>query len=223
LFIFIEYYKLFLKLASYDDIQVLPIADINQCLKEDAKTSGCFYGPDNRAFQTPSVTVIYTLWLYEHNRIATELKEYNSYWSDETLFQEARRITIAVYQHFIYNEFLPLIIGNDLIKTFNLKPLGRGYGKYYNNYLYANIYNEFATAAFPLTNYLPNIVIEDGYNDVILSGTWWRQDLTYSRFHELIVALVENNALDGGFAVAESIFNTYLEVFLEFVYILEIN
>ena len=153
------------------------------------------------------------MWLREHNRIATELKEYNSYWSDETLFQEARRITIAVYQNIIYKEFLPLIIGKDLMKTFNLNPLETGYGKYYNNYLYANIYNEFATAAFPLINYLPNIVIDGSY-DIELSETWWRQDLTYSEFHELTLALITNKAQIGGFSVAVSIINNYLEVFL---------
>jgi len=32
-------------------------------------------------------------------------------WDSETIFQEARRITIAEYQHIIYNEFLPPLVG----------------------------------------------------------------------------------------------------------------
>ena len=156
------------------------------------------------------------MWLREHNRIATELKEYNSYWSDETLFQEARRITIAVYQNIVYGTFLPAVIGADLMKTFKLNPLKVGHGYFYNDYLYANIYNEFATAAFPLINYLPH---EDlalyGY-DIYLSQTWWRQDLTYKEFHELIFALIDKMANKGGFSVATDIIDDYSEVFLNF-------
>ena len=200
------------------DDQILPIANINACLKEGRRTTGCFYGPDNRAFQTPSVTVIYMMWLREHNRIATELKEYNSHWSDETLFQEARRIIIAVYQNTIYSRLLPRYVGADLMKTFKLNSLKAGHGYFYNDRLYANIYNEFATAAFPLVNYLPNTVIYDYYgNELFLSQTYWRQDLTYKEFHELIFALVTNKANIGGFSVATSIINKYSEVYLYFI------
>ena len=61
-----------------------------------------------------------------HIRLATELKRMNPRWSDETVYQvgsdpwntrsifwlqEARRINVAEYQHIVFKEWLPIIIG----------------------------------------------------------------------------------------------------------------
>lgn len=66
---------------------------------------------DNRVNEQVDLAVIHTVWLRMHNRIATVLQRLNPHWSDETVFQEARRIVVAIYQHIIYNEWLPLILG----------------------------------------------------------------------------------------------------------------
>ena len=52
-----------------------------------------------------------TLWVREHNRLVDILKKNKPNWKPEKMFQEVRRINIAQYQHIIYNEFLPLLIG----------------------------------------------------------------------------------------------------------------
>jgi len=51
------------------------------------------------------------LWTREHNRIAQSLKTLNDQLDDDALFFRARRILNAEYQHVIYNEWLPIIIG----------------------------------------------------------------------------------------------------------------
>ena len=110
---------------------------------------------------------LHTLWLREHNRVAAALAKNNPEWDDERLFQEARRVTVAEYQHIIYNEWLPLVLGNanpntsqplphplisfsgdKFMTTFSLWPLSSGYSDSYRDDFDPRVTNEFAAAAF---------------------------------------------------------------------------
>ncbi|KAG8035072.1 hypothetical protein G9C98_001562 [Cotesia typhae] len=71
----------------------------------------CYEAGDNRVNQNPQLTVLQVLLLREHNRIATNLAKINPHWSDETIYQEARRIAIGEYQQISYYEWLPPMIG----------------------------------------------------------------------------------------------------------------
>jgi len=61
-----------------------------------------------------------TLFLRFHNYIASKLSSLNPFWSDETVYQEARRIVIATIQRIAYEDFLPIIIGmhNNINNTY---------------------------------------------------------------------------------------------------------
>ena len=48
-----------------------------------------------------------------HNKLENELKKLRPRWSGERLYQETRRVVIAIWQSIVYNEFLPVILGND--------------------------------------------------------------------------------------------------------------
>ena len=94
------------------------------------------------------LTNLHNLWVREHNKIAQELRVVNPRWESEKLFQEARRITIAEWQHIVYNEWLPIVLGNDYMNKFKMFPRKSGYSTSYNENLDPRINNEFATAAF---------------------------------------------------------------------------
>ncbi len=76
------------------------------------------------------------------------MKKVNPYWSDNQLWDEAKKILTAVYQNIVYGEYLPALIGEDLSKLYNLLPLEKGFVQEYNPRIYPQVINEVATAAF---------------------------------------------------------------------------
>lgn len=63
---------------------------------------------------------LHTVLMREHNRIATALSQLNPHWDDERLYQETRHIMIAVHQHVTYNEFLPMVLGKEVMEKYGL-------------------------------------------------------------------------------------------------------
>lgn len=103
---------------------------------------------DSRANEQPGLTVYHTVWVREHNRLATELHYLNPHWEDERLYQEARRIQIAEMQHITYNEWLPIVLGPDYMAELDILPVTYGYNNKYNTSVNPSIVNNFATASF---------------------------------------------------------------------------
>lgn len=65
----------------------------------------------------------------EHNRVVDGLRGINPHWGDDKLYQQARRIVVASYQHVLYNEFLPRLLGWNAINLYGLKLQPQGYYK----------------------------------------------------------------------------------------------
>ena len=101
----------------------------------------CFLAGDHRANEQLGLLSMHTLWMRQHNRIATELRRLNPHWNGEKIYQEARKIVGAQMQHISYSEWLPNIIGE-----VGVNKLGKYNG--YNPNAEATVFNAFATAAF---------------------------------------------------------------------------
>ena len=76
---------------------------------------------DVRVNMQPALSSLNTIWMREHNRLADALSALNAgVWDDEVLFQETRKIVMALHQHITYNEFLPEFLGPQYMKWYVL-------------------------------------------------------------------------------------------------------
>ena len=62
---------------------------------------------DSRANEHVGLTAIHILFVREHNRIAEVLESQNPEWTDEDLYQSARKYVTALMQQVTYQEYLP--------------------------------------------------------------------------------------------------------------------
>lgn len=127
--------------------QFLPLSQV-ECSDGNIMTF-CFMAGEDRTSENLGLAGVQTLFMREHNRIAIELSRINPHWNDQTLFMETRKLIIGIYQHIVYQEWLPTVIGqNYALKTDLLPSPYNGFADKYNPKINPTIANEFATAAF---------------------------------------------------------------------------
>ncbi|MGI9473691.1 MAG: peroxidase family protein [Rubripirellula sp.] len=97
-----------------------------------------FIAGDIRANEQVGLTSMHTLWVREHNRIATEIAADKPFLSDEAVYQRTRRLVIAEIQAITFEEYLPALLGSDSIPDY----VG------YDPDVDPRISNLFATAAY---------------------------------------------------------------------------
>jgi peroxidase len=101
-------------------------------------TQNLFVTGDVRGNENVELTTLQTLFVRNHNLIASQLQKEHPDWSDEQLYQEARKINIAEYQNIVYTQYLPDVLGPNAI------PQYQGYNPNVN----PSIATEFSTVAF---------------------------------------------------------------------------
>ncbi|XP_046379040.2 peroxidasin homolog pxn-1-like [Haliotis rufescens] len=135
------------KMRTVDD-EFLPEDTENEnACRTQTSPDYCFLAGDHRVNENPGLQSIQTIFMREHNRLATALKDLNCHWGDERIFQEARKIVGAFMQKITYGDYLPSIIG-DQMNARELTLETSGYSNVYDNETDASIRNAFATAAY---------------------------------------------------------------------------
>lgn len=97
-----------------------------------------FLAGDERANEQVGLTALHTVFMREHNRLATEIATDNPGFTGEQIYQEARKMVGAMMQSITYNEFLPMILGSAAPGAYT------GYDANVN----PSIANAFSTAAY---------------------------------------------------------------------------
>lgn len=76
-----------------------------------------FHTKSNTTTTSPFEKVIMTFLVNEHNRICEILRNKFPKWNVETLFEETRRVLIAEIQHITLAEYLPMLLGEQLVEV----------------------------------------------------------------------------------------------------------
>ncbi|CAG9824136.1 unnamed protein product [Phaedon cochleariae] len=108
----------------------------------------CYMAGDSRVNQSPHLALLQTIYVREHNRLAASLSALNPHWPDERVFQEARKINMAAYQHVTYYEWLPHLVGRRYALGAKLIYDVDDHVDDYDEKVDPTVLNEHATAAF---------------------------------------------------------------------------
>ncbi|XP_045592713.2 salivary peroxidase/catechol oxidase [Procambarus clarkii] len=127
---------------------VMPAVDAKHF--EDCRTDykKCFLAGDDRSNEHLGLLVMHQLLFREHNHLASLFAKLNPHWNDERLYQEARRLNVAKFQHIVYSEFLPLLLGKNKMAEYRLIPEKSGYYQGYDQRVNPGVLNEFANGVF---------------------------------------------------------------------------
>lgn len=133
---------------------------------------------DPRTNQNPALLSFAIVFLRWHNVIAHRIKAQHPSWSDEDIFQRARRVVVASLQNVIMYEYLPKFLEIETTPYTGYKPD-----------VHPGISHMFQAAAFRFGHTLipPGIYMRDakcnyrltssGYSALRLCSTWWNSNV----------------------------------------------
>jgi len=136
------------KMSKVGNQYYLPVDKQAECF--NSSMSFCFSSGDPRTTIHPGMTMIQIIFHRLHNYIAKKLIAVNPYYSDEECYQEARRLNIAVFQHIVYTEYLPTLLGWKFMYDYGMLPSSQGYSYDYDENTVPCVFAEFSGAAFRL-------------------------------------------------------------------------
>jgi hypothetical protein len=142
---------------TQDELTALNMANDAHLVSSDQ----LFAAGDVRANENLELTAMQTLFMRNHNRIALELVTLDpaqfglTSWSEENLFQEARKLNIATEQMITYNYYLPDVLGPTAMPAYT------GYDATVD----PSIATEFSTVGFRFGHSLLNNNVNRDNND----------------------------------------------------------
>lgn len=148
----------------------------NNVLPVDSK--GKYTKFTERLTTVPQSAIYPVLTSRSHNNLAEGLSKLNPSWDDKKLFQEARRLNIALYQRIIFHDGLKVAFGNS-------------FDGVYNPNVNPAMTVEFNTAAYRFLHlYIsPTMILKNAAQQVVeipVSDTFGRIDLLENGFEDVL-------------------------------------
>lgn len=180
-------------LLQMSDDDILPTTD-----------AGGLRAGDGRALQTPQLAFYHSIYYREHNRIARQLAGLNPTWSDERLYQEARRVVIALIQHHTYDEFLPIFIGEAEAAANGLLCRDSVHCDCYSDTIDGSVINEFTTGPGRIFHFFvpDNLILQNAAGAVDLrriSTLFGQSGLIRTNYDDIIRGMLFQPMKTNGF------------------------
>ncbi|XP_076090755.1 salivary peroxidase/catechol oxidase-like isoform X1 [Mytilus galloprovincialis] len=152
----------------------------------DPEDDYCQNAGDVRVNVQPGLGLLHTLFVREHNRIVDELAAAQPSWTDDELFNEARKIVNALIQHITYNEWLQNVFNDQTITEYNLQLLTSGNSLDYDDTINPGIRVGFATAALRFGHSMIPNKIAYMAEDLSTTSEETNMELTMTNPHMLV-------------------------------------
>ena len=145
--------------------------------------NGMYLAGDVRASENPSLTALQTLFVREHNHQVDALHAAHPDWDGEHLYQQARAIVTGEIQNITYSEFLPHLLGKNVISDYHG----------YNPSVDPHIAEEFAGAAYRFGH----SIVSGGTEKIDNNGNLLEEKDLKDAFFESPAAFAANSGADG--------------------------
>lgn len=86
---------------------------------DPATFENLYFAGDNRVNQTTLLISQQTIWARNHNYWVDVLEEKHADWSQDQLFEAARALNEANWQHVVYDEYLPKLLGEQALSEYD--------------------------------------------------------------------------------------------------------
>ncbi|XP_072936800.1 uncharacterized protein [Epargyreus clarus] len=138
--------------------------------------------------------VLTSLWFFrEHNRLARALSAINPCWDDQRLYEKARQINIAQWQHIVYYELIAELIGyktalaagiifdsNDYVNDFDPKSVPGVYIEYMIGIRWFHTYQSSVADLYREKKYVGSrSLVDDAYRSGIYPMNNTEEDVTF--------------------------------------------
>ena len=111
-----------LKVAKqpWSKFDLLPAQMDGKTCSDSTPTQRCFAGGDSRVMENILLSGLQAQWVRLHNVFALELEKIRPSLrdNDDVLYEEAKKILAALHQRYVYEDWLPMLIGPDATKKF---------------------------------------------------------------------------------------------------------